>query len=116
MAANSAKLLTKMSIGKFTLLLRAVVQAIVPAEDGHCGLCSYSLRRFLPTVADKLMLPGDLRDPNLIYAPTTGLTKSEAHDRWRFVRCDEERSDAFVARAWFLINPGKSVHPRGIHT
>ena len=62
LAANSAKLLTKMSIGKFTLLLRAVVQAIVPAEDGHCGLCSYSLRRFLPTVADKLMLPGDLRD------------------------------------------------------
>ena len=62
LAANSAKLLKKMSIGRFTLLLRAVVQAIVPAEDGHCGLCSYSLRRFLPTVADKLMLPGDLRD------------------------------------------------------
>ena len=32
------------------------------------------------------------------------------------MRCDEERSDAFVARAWFLINPCKSVHPRGIHT
>ena len=43
--------------------------------------------------------------------PTTDLTRSQTHDLWRHGRCDGEKSDELVARAWFLISKSARVAP-----
>eukprot|EP00973_Karenia_brevis_P064880 9011002-Karenia_brevis.AAC.1 len=49
-----------MPYGKFVALLRSVMASVVSDSVVH-SLASYSLRRFLPTVADVIQLPIELR-------------------------------------------------------
>ena len=59
--SDSKRSLRELSLGRFIHLLRALLLSLGVPDMEVCKFTSYSLRRFLPTAADVLLLPEEMR-------------------------------------------------------
>ena len=92
---------SKMGITKFAAMLQAIVAAVAPAHVPERPLTSYALRRFLPTAADVLLVPSDLRDAigNWTERPSTHAEASQPAGHQMAVRYAHNAADTAKAPA-----------------